>query len=145
MESVVVVEVFCGVLVDQLQLKNVMKTVGLAIINKCPYAVFELIEGKMLSEVFKPMTREELTVISEKMIDTLCELEKIGFSHNGIHSNNVMIDKEGSPILIDYSKASIVHDGFIICCERDMKEFVSEDRFEQDRLYFEMSIYDKRY
>ena len=74
------------------------------------YLIMEKIEGSSIEEIIqKPELLSEkfnFKTFCDSLEDQIAKMHKAGIYHRDLHSRNVMIDKEGLPVIIDFGTAT---------------------------------------
>lgn len=83
--------------------------------NNTAYYVMEFIDGESLtdrlSRTGRAMTEAEVTDVLRQVLNALTEVHGKGFVHADITPNNIMIDKSGNVVLIDFGSTKEVEEG----------------------------------
>ncbi len=78
--------------------------------NDTAYMVIDFINGRDLHDILdstdRPFSPAETVVILKKMLGAVEFIHQIGILHRDISPDNILIDKAGNPILIDFGAAS---------------------------------------
>jgi serine/threonine protein kinase len=76
--------------------------------NGTAYLVMEFEEGMTLGAILKrhgPITEDEIREVLDPLLDGVTLIHKSGFLHRDIKPDNVVIRRDGSPVLIDFGSA----------------------------------------
>jgi serine/threonine protein kinase len=76
--------------------------------NGTAYLVMEFEEGMSLGAILKrhgPITEDEIREVLDPLLDGVALVHKSGFLHRDIKPDNVVIRRDGSPVLIDFGAA----------------------------------------
>ena len=83
--------------------------------NNTAYYVMEFIDGESLtdrlSRTGRALTEAEVTDVLRQVLNALTEVHGKGFVHADITPNNIMIDKSGNVVLIDFGSTKEVEEG----------------------------------
>lgn len=83
--------------------------------NNTAYYVMEFIDGESLtdrlSRTGRAMMEAEVTDVLRQVLNALTEVHGKGFVHADITPNNIMIDKSGNVVLIDFGSTKEVEEG----------------------------------
>ncbi|MGL4238841.1 serine/threonine-protein kinase [Tabrizicola sp.] len=78
--------------------------------NDTAYMAIDYIDGRDLHDVLastdQPFTPAETVVLLKKMLGAVEFIHQVGILHRDISPDNILIDKSGNPILIDFGAAS---------------------------------------
>lgn len=91
-------------------------------LNEINILITEKSEGTTLKDYFNKLQSDDLFKIIFQLLYTLRCFEKIGLSHNDLHSSNVFIDKLNKPIERIY--------------------YISDDKWVKFESYYDVKIYD---
>lgn len=98
-----------ALILQQINHHNIVKYIDHFEENESFYIIMEYCEGKLLDQYLKDYpinNREHLyTGVFLPLIDSLSYLHKRGILHRDIKPNNIMIDSEGKPYLLDFGSA----------------------------------------
>lgn len=72
------------------------------------YIVMDLIEGKALTEYVGSVDEKRCLEIIESVLDTLDSVHKEGIIHRDLKPANIMINLEGTPIILDFGLAKLI-------------------------------------
>jgi serine/threonine protein kinase len=90
---------------ERIKIANIVRVVEFAEIEQMPCIVTEFIEGETLSEYVcrkKFMPENEAWQFFQKLAVALDALHQKGIFHFDIHPENIMVQPNGNPILIDF-------------------------------------------
>lgn len=72
------------------------------------YIVMDLIEGKALTEYVGSVDEKKCLEIIESVLDTLDSVHKEGIIHRDLKPANIMINLDGTPIILDFGLAKLI-------------------------------------
>lgn len=72
------------------------------------YIVMDLIEGKALTEYVGSVDENKCLEIIESVLDTLDSVHKEGIIHRDLKPANIMINQDGTPIILDFGLAKLI-------------------------------------
>ena len=81
--------------------------------NKAEYVFMELIDGLSIEELVKGGAHEESEILEninfneffKELKELIDKMHREGIHHRDLHEGNVMIDKKGKPVIIDFGTA----------------------------------------
>jgi serine/threonine protein kinase len=78
--------------------------------NDTAYMAIDFINGRDLHDILdstdQPFTPAETVILLKKMLSAVEFIHQVGILHRDISPDNILIDKTGNPILIDFGAAS---------------------------------------
>lgn len=93
----------------------------------CDYVMYEYVEGESLKDYI--IGHDDALIIMKIIYESIHALylayEEIGFVHNDLHLNNIIIKPDTTPVFIDYGASQIRNDQQR--CERDFKDCWKDD------------------
>lgn len=128
---------------------NVIRVHDLFRFNNTAYIVMELIEGKTLREILdtsldKKLPPKQVESIIEQIVSALDAIHKRKICHLDISPDNIMIDKSGRAVLIDFGAAKqifkIVHSTFAFKHLYTPIELIMDSNFGPESDLFELSM-----
>ncbi len=72
------------------------------------YTVMDLVEGQPLSDFVGTVNEERSIEIIESILDTNTSVHATGIIHRDLKPANIMIDKSGTPIILDFGLAKLI-------------------------------------
>jgi serine/threonine protein kinase len=103
--------------------------------NDTAYMAIDFIDGKDLQAILEStdqaFTPEEVVVLLKKMLSAVDFIHQTGILHRDISPDNILIDKSGNPILIDFGAASeqVVRATRVLTGRRVVKDGYSPQEF----------------
>jgi predicted Ser/Thr protein kinase len=67
--------------------------------------VMDMVKGELLDDWESRATPRQAKAMHAKVTRALDKLYALGIEHNDLHAGNVMVREDGSPVIIDYSRA----------------------------------------
>jgi serine/threonine protein kinase len=97
----------------ELDHKNIVQGIDSGQVDGLPYVVMEYIEGKTLTDVFKegPMREQQAIPIIRGVAEALVCAHERGLVHRDIKPDNIMIESDGKPKLMDLGLAKEMDTG----------------------------------
>lgn len=98
-------------MVSKLRHANVVPIFDAGEQNGDPYLVFELVEGRTLADLLReegPIEPARAADLMRKVLDALAQAHAQGIIHRDLKPSNVLIDKDGTPRVMDFGIASRV-------------------------------------
>ncbi|MBR6090152.1 MAG: serine/threonine protein kinase, partial [Anaerolineaceae bacterium] len=81
--------------------------------NDTAYMVMDFIEGKslrqMLLEKNRPFSENELLPLLDPVLDALQKVHEMGIVHRDIAPDNIVINSNGEPVLLDFGASKLEH------------------------------------
>ena len=96
--------------------------------NGTAYMVIDHIDGKDLLQILEStdsaLTPDEVVLMLIRLLGAVEFIHQIGILHRDISPDNILIDRSGKPVLIDFGSASenLVADSQIVTARRQVKE-----------------------
>ena len=81
--------------------------------NNTAYYVMDFVKGKSLSQIYQQkgkFTEEELIPLLNPILDVLEKIHNKGILHRDIAPDNILIDDNGDPVLLDFGAAKAEND-----------------------------------
>ena len=103
--------------------------------NDTAYMAIDFIDGRDLHDILdstdQAFTPAEIVTMLKKMLSAVEFIHQVGILHRDISPDNVLIDKSGNPILIDFGAASeqVVRATRVLTGRRVIKEGYSPQEF----------------
>jgi serine/threonine protein kinase len=103
--------------------------------NDTAYMAIDYIDGRDLHDILdstdQAFTPAEIVTMLKKMLSAVEFIHQVGILHRDISPDNVLIDKSGNPILIDFGAASeqVVRATRVLTGRRVIKEGYSPQEF----------------
>ncbi|MBL9052050.1 MAG: serine/threonine protein kinase [Tabrizicola sp.] len=103
--------------------------------NDTAYMAIDFINGRDLHEILessdRPFTPDEVVVLLKKMLSAVEFIHQVGILHRDISPDNILIDKSGNPVLIDFGAASeqVARSTRVLTGRRVIKEGYSPQEF----------------
>jgi len=103
--------------------------------NDTAYMAIDFINGRDLHDILEssdqPFTPEEIVTMLKKMLSAVEFIHQVGILHRDISPDNILIDKTGNPILIDFGAASeqVARATRVLTGRRVIKEGYSPQEF----------------
>lgn len=103
--------------------------------NDTAYMAIDFIDGKDLQDILEStdqaFTPAEIVVLLKKMLSAVDFIHQSGLLHRDISPDNILIDKTGNPVLIDFGAASeqTIHATRILTGRRVVKDGYSPQEF----------------
>ena len=103
--------------------------------NDTAYMAIDFIDGRDLHDILdstdQAFTPAEIVTMLKKMLSAVEFIHQVGILHRDISPDNVLIDKSGNPILIDFGAASeqVVRATRLLTGRRVIKEGYSPQEF----------------
>lgn len=98
-------------MVSKLRHANVVPIFDAGQQNGDPYLVFELVEGRTLSDLLRadgPMEAAVAADMMRKVLDALAQAHAQGIIHRDLKPSNILIEKGGTPRVMDFGIATRV-------------------------------------
>jgi serine/threonine protein kinase len=103
--------------------------------NDTAYMAIDFINGRDLQEILdstdQPFTAAEIVTMLKKMLSAVEFIHQVGILHRDISPDNILIDKSGNPVLIDFGAASeqVARSARVLTGRRVIKEGYSPQEF----------------
>ncbi|MEJ7603208.1 MAG: protein kinase [Kofleriaceae bacterium] len=95
----------------RIQHPNVVSVYRVGELGERPYIVSELIRGKSLRELPRPMAWTEALGLAIDLARGLAAAHRRGVVHCDLKPENAMVTEDGVPKLVDFGLARVVHEG----------------------------------
>lgn len=98
--------------ISQLHSPNFAKVLGIGI-NKtstlfplCDFVIYEYVPGISFRDYLITASEQQVKEVLKKIFSALYyAYSKIGFLHNDLHTSNIIIKPDGTPVIIDYGNS----------------------------------------
>ncbi len=103
--------------------------------NDTAYMAIDFINGRDLQDILdssdQPFTPDQIVILLKKMLSAVEFIHQVGILHRDISPDNILIDKTGNPVLIDFGAASeqVARSARVLTGRRVIKEGYSPQEF----------------